>query len=187
VDRSRFLRHIRQLWEVHRHRMAPEIAEQVKSWRDSGVLTVCAERVVGLSGTDGGIVVVSQPRGQSSTRRTVVQHVIECTGPKTDFRTIGDPLIVQMRSSGLLHPDELGLGACIGNDGALINSDGVASDILYAMASLRKGSLWETTAVPEIRQQANDLSELLLSKVCLDRKHQAIVPNVDERKRLPHA
>jgi uncharacterized NAD(P)/FAD-binding protein YdhS len=178
ADRCRFLRHIRQLWEVHRHRMAPEIAEQVKNWRDSGVLTIGAERIVEVSGTDGGIAVVSRPRGQSNTRRTVVQRVIECTGPITDFRTIGDPLIVQMRSSGLLQPDELGLGARTGDDGALINSDGAASDVIYAMASLRKGSLWETTAVPEIRQQANDLSELLLSKICLDRKHQAIVPNV---------
>jgi uncharacterized NAD(P)/FAD-binding protein YdhS len=177
-DQCRFLRHIRQLWEVHRHRMAPEIAEQVKKWRDSGVLTVCAERIVEVCGTDGGIAVVSRPRGQSNTRRTVVQHVIQCTGPETDFRTIGDPLIVQMRSSGLLQPDELGLGARIGDDGALTNSDGVASDVLYAMASLRKGSLWETTAVPEIRQQANDLSDLLLSTICLDPKHQAIVPNV---------
>jgi uncharacterized NAD(P)/FAD-binding protein YdhS len=187
VDRSRFLRHIRQLWEVHRHRMAPEIAEQVKNWRDTGVLTVCAERVVELSGTAGGIAVVSRPRGQSTTRRTVVQHVIECTGPKTDFRTIGDPLIVQMRSSGLLHPDELGLGARIGDDGALVNCDGVASTILYAMTSLRKGTLWETTAVPEIRQQANDLSELLLRQISLDAKPEEILSQVDARKGLPHA
>lgn len=170
-DRCRFLRHIRQLWEVHRHRVAPEIAEQVKSWRNSGVLTVAAERVVELSGTAGGLAVVTRPRGQSKTKRTVVQHVIECTGPKTDFRTMRDPLIMQMRSSGLIRPDELGLGASVDDNGALLGSDGVASGILYSIASLRKGTLWETTAVPEIRRQAGELSELLMGKICcLDSK-----------------
>src|SRR6202035_223581 len=94
-------------------------------------------------------------------------------GPKTDFRSVRDPLIQQLRSAGILQADELGLGASVDLDGALLNHSGERSDCLYAIASLRKGLLWETTAVPEIRQQASDMAALLLRKLCPEHEQRS--------------
>ena len=41
--------------------------------------------------------------------------------------------------------------------GALIDSSGAAPGILWAIGPPRTGSLWESTAVPEIREQAASL------------------------------
>ena len=35
---------------------------------------------------------------------------------------------------------------------------------MYAMGPLLKGSLWETTAVPELRSQAMRIAEILLQR-----------------------
>jgi uncharacterized NAD(P)/FAD-binding protein YdhS len=62
----------------------------------------------------------------------------------------------------LVRPDPLFLGLDVSSDGALIDANGEASNLLYAIGPVRKGSLWETIAVPELRVQASDVSRLLL-------------------------
>jgi uncharacterized NAD(P)/FAD-binding protein YdhS len=47
----------------------------------------------------------------------------------------------------------------------LINEEGRASEMLYAIGPLRKAALWETTAVPEIRNQCSDLAERLIPQL----------------------
>jgi hydroxyacylglutathione hydrolase len=57
-----------------------------------------------------------------------------------------------------VRPDSLSLGLNTAKDGALIDAHGVSSKLLYALGPLRKGNLWESTAVPEIRVQAAELA-----------------------------
>ena len=47
----------------------------------------------------------------------------------------------------------------------MIDANGRAELPLYAMGALRKGALWETLAVPEIREQAVQLATRLLADV----------------------
>jgi len=53
------------------------------------------------------------------------------------------------------------LGLDVDGTGALIDRNGLRSEILYALGPVRKGTLWETTAVPEIRAQALHLARKL--------------------------
>jgi len=64
---------------------------------------------------------------------------------------------------GLARPDELSLGLDVTDDGNVLDAQGTASDFLYVVGPLRRGRLWETTAVPEIRVQVVELAELLLA------------------------
>jgi uncharacterized NAD(P)/FAD-binding protein YdhS len=64
----------------------------------------------------------------------------------------------------------------VADDGAVLDAEGNPSDFLYALGPLRKGNLWETIAVPEIRNQVSDLAKLL----CADR-----FPRQEEALRLP--
>ena len=89
---------------------------------------------------------------------------MNCTGPETDVRKIEDSLITNILWRGLINPDELGLGIQVTLDGQVIDSAGNTAENFYAMGALRKGRLWETTAVPELRAQAAALAERLLRR-----------------------
>ena len=45
ADQRRFVRHLKTLWEAHRHRMAPQVAQKVKQYREDGTLQVIAGRL----------------------------------------------------------------------------------------------------------------------------------------------
>ena len=57
AERARFLRHVRPWWDVHRHRLAPEIARRVELLLRLGRLTVGAGRVTAYRETPSGIEV----------------------------------------------------------------------------------------------------------------------------------
>ena len=64
----------------------------------------------------------------------------------------------------LVRPHPLFLGLDTAYTGALLDGGGVPSAFLYTVGPLQKGNLWETIAVPEIREQASELASHLLSR-----------------------
>ncbi|MEH2128692.1 hypothetical protein [Nostoc sp.] len=72
---------------------------------------------------------------------------------------------MNLRSHGLIRPNAIGLGLDTDIDGALYAADGNVSTLLYILGTPRKGDLWETIAVPELRVQAQELSEALLQSL----------------------
>ena|ERR1700690_1157286 len=104
-------------------------------------------------------------RKTRSPRLLRVDRVINCTGPEADCRRIDDPLMKSLLAEGFARPDPLFLGLDVNSDGALINRRGVTPHPLYAIGPARKGSLWETIAVPELRVQAAELADHLARKL----------------------
>ncbi|MDX6711169.1 MAG: hypothetical protein QOH96_2185 [Blastocatellia bacterium] len=160
-ERKRFLRHVRHYWEAHRHRMAPQVAAQITRMIDSGQLKIHTGRVQDYREEGAMVSVLFRNRLTPTDLTLRVGSVINCTGPDCDVRTINDPLMRQLREQGYIRPDPLGLGLDVAADGALINANGETSGTLYTVGALRKGNLWETTAVPEIRAQCTSLAQLL--------------------------
>ncbi|HEV7864624.1 MAG TPA: FAD/NAD(P)-binding protein [Acidimicrobiia bacterium] len=168
-ERARLQRHALRYWEVHRHRMAPEIAERIEGLRRSGRLQISAGRIVSVMPTPGGVAVTVRPRGgraagtASSSVEMVLRAgaVIRCTGPREDLDSVGDPLLDGLFAGGDIGPGPLGLGLAVDADGRLLDRMGEPSDTLWALGPLRRGALLETTAIPEIRQQAAALAQLL--------------------------
>jgi len=68
----------------------------------------------------------------------------------------GGPLLEAPLRRGTVTPEALGLGLEVEPDGALPGAPG-----LYAVGPLRRGRLWESTAIPELRLQAEALGRLL--------------------------
>ena len=93
-----------------------------------------------------------------------VARVINCTGPSLNLRDWSHPLIRDLLETGIARTDPLGLGLLTDNDGALIGRDGSASNVLFTLGPMRRGTLLETTAIPEIRQQAAGLARRLLAE-----------------------
>jgi uncharacterized NAD(P)/FAD-binding protein YdhS len=107
--------------------------------------------------------VTYRERKTGELQRLRVGRVINCTGPEADCRRIENPLLIDLVRQKMVRPDPLFLGLDVSGDGALINGHGEPSDFLYTLGPSRKGSLWETTAVPEIRGQASEMAKLLLA------------------------
>jgi uncharacterized NAD(P)/FAD-binding protein YdhS len=158
-ERARFLRHARPYWEVHRHRIAFEIHNIVSRLISEGRLTIRAGRITEYSEVGDHAVVVYRDRKNGTKQRLQVDRVINCTGSETDCRRIDDSLLTSLFLQGEARPDPLFLGLDVDSKGSVLNFNGAPSNSLFAIGPVKKGGLWETTAVPEIRKQAADLAE----------------------------
>ncbi len=156
-ERRRVVERIGRYWEVHRHRMAPQVARSVGDLERAGRLRFAAGRVTGVTAHRGGLRVhVLRPDGTASHVEAAV--VAGCTGPPPSLDA--HPLLARLAADGLCRPGPLGIGIATDPDGGVLTASGRAGG-LHALGSLRRGDLWETTAIPEIRAQAFDLAALL--------------------------
>jgi uncharacterized NAD(P)/FAD-binding protein YdhS len=159
-EKQSFQRHLKPYWEPHRHRMALEIGKRVASHLKAGRLSVLAGRVRGMSRIGGSIrlTIVSRDDGEYSLE---VDRIINCTGIMEDYAKSPRPLIRSMVADGIATANELCIGFRTDAHGALVNSIGETSKILFTLGPPRRGELFETTAVPEIRMQAQELARYL--------------------------
>jgi uncharacterized NAD(P)/FAD-binding protein YdhS len=162
-ERRRFLRHVRPYWDVHRHRVAPAIGTRLASQIKDGQIAIHAGRFKEYAEDVDGVDVTYFDRESRQLKRLRVDRVVNCTGPENDCRKVDDSLLTDLMRRKLARPDPLSLGLDVSPDGALIDAYGDVSDLLYAIGPVRKGSLWETIAVPELRVQVSELSRLLIA------------------------
>jgi uncharacterized NAD(P)/FAD-binding protein YdhS len=160
-DRARFLRHLRPLWDVHRHRMAPAVAAQIEAALAHRQLRVHAGRVVGCKLANDGVDVAFRPRGGGDPGALHVARVVNCSGLASDITKVTDPLVQSLLREGIARPDPLRLGLDVTLNGALRNQDGVASARLFAVGTLVRGVFWEVTAVPELRRKCETVARHL--------------------------
>ncbi|ARZ67341.1 hypothetical protein SMD11_1680 [Streptomyces albireticuli] len=146
-DRARFLGEDLRLWEVHRHRMPAAVAARIAEARRGGRLAVRAAEVTAAK-PDGDLLRVEFAGGDAVT----VGAVVNCTGPRNDARAARDPLLGSLLDGDLARPGPHGLGLGTGPDGRL--RGGRPGTRMWTLGAPRRGELWETTAVPEIRTQA---------------------------------
>ena len=160
-ERARFLRHLRPWWDVHRHRMAPEIAQAVDGWRADGRLEVAAGRLQAFTPEAGGVRVQWRPRGERGSGSLTVRHVVNCTGPQTHPARAHAPLLRRLTETGAVRPDGFGLGVDADEEGRVIRADGAAHPRLWILGPPAKAALWEVVAAPEIRVQAVEIADRL--------------------------
>lgn len=151
--RRRFLRHLRPWWDVHRHRMAPAIADRIEAMRSSGRLRVFAARIGQTAARPAGVDVTWRPRGGLALERLRVARIVNCTGAGAATSEARDPLIRALVDQGAARLDTLGLGLEVDGECRLIGRGGEADPRLYAIGPITRGSFWETNAVPDIRNQ----------------------------------
>jgi uncharacterized NAD(P)/FAD-binding protein YdhS len=164
-EQRRFVRHVRPYWDVHRHRVAPEIADLLDDMRSDGLVRLHTGTVTQYSESDHRAEVHYWDRGTRTEKTLRVDRVINCSGSETDCRSIDESFITSLVVQGFARPDRLFLGIDVNAHGALIDYKGMPSHRLYAIGPVRKGCFWETTAVPEIRVQAAALAEHLAGHV----------------------
>ncbi|WP_292085052.1 MULTISPECIES: FAD/NAD(P)-binding protein [unclassified Brevundimonas] len=158
AERARFLRHLRPWWDVHRHRIAPEIAAALEALIAEGRLSVRAGRVraTEVSG-DAATLTVNAPGGAVQT--LTAQWLIDCTGPGHSAATT--PLTAALIAEGRARLDPLKLGLDLDETGRILHADGTVDPDLYVLGPPARAALWETIAVPDLRQRIEQLSQAL--------------------------
>jgi uncharacterized NAD(P)/FAD-binding protein YdhS len=164
-DRRRFLRHLRPWWDVHRHRMAAEVADRIDAARASGQLRILVGRVLDYMPQRERVEVLYKPRGLDRVDDIEIARVVNCAGPGADYDRVSDPLIRSLLRDGVVRPDPLRLGLDVTANCALLNKDGAISRRLFAIGPVTKGAFWEMTAVPDIRRQTEKLAEYMAGLV----------------------
>ena len=165
-ERRRFHRHLRFYWQIHRHRMPQEAATKIHSMRWGGRVLDHSGRIVEASiENDSRLRVRVALRGGRDDLSLEVARLINCTGPSANLRDWPHSLIHDLLATGIVRTDPLGLGLLTDNDGALIGRDGAQSNVVFTLGPMRRGTLLETTAIPEIREQAASLARRLLAQI----------------------
>jgi uncharacterized NAD(P)/FAD-binding protein YdhS len=159
-EKQRFVRLLRHLWGVARHRLPLHIHDQLQQWQIKGELQVLAGRVQGIEPSAQGYQVLYQH--QQTEYKLTVSQIINCTGPETDLSQLKQGLFAQLLQQGLIKQDELKLGIQVNPETYQVrDAQGEAQVGFYAIGPLLRAELWESTAVNELRQQALQLAQQL--------------------------
>ena len=152
--RRTFLAEHARTWDVHRHRMPPVTAGRLAEIDDAGRLERHQGTLESVRTTATGVEVTL-----SGGTTLEVAAVVNCTGPVGALSH--DPLLTALARHGLVRPGPAGLGIDTADDGRVL---GVLPSTMpfFALGSLPRGNLWETTAMPEIREQAYDVAQTVM-------------------------
>lgn len=160
-DQDRFIRRLAPYWDAHRHRLPVECASEINTLRDTGSLRILRGCIRRVRRTKSGLTCELQSHGSISYDTLHADAIVLCTGPDPDPRRWNSPLIDQLINDGLVNPEANGLGLQTTDSGLLIGRGAVVQHRLSTLGPLRRGSLWESTAVPEIAAQAAHLGRHL--------------------------
>ena len=151
-ERQRLLWRLMPYWNVARHRMPPEVADAIEGLVERGTLDLGAGTVISATETNGWIWV------QFNSGPVRVKHFINATGPSCNWKQAKVPLVESAVLNGLAELDPLGQGVLVDEEG---RTDPTGE--ILAIGPICRGCRLETTAMPEIRVQADRAAELLLA------------------------
>jgi len=156
ADKARFLRHLRPFWDTHRHRAAPPVGAAIAGEIEAGSLQVRAGKLVAIEDQAGEARVTYRPRGASELETLAVQLILDVRGVGRVADTT-DPLLRNLIDRGLVQAGPFGLGLAVHPDLTVMGTAETPAR-LWTLGPLLRGTYWECTAVPDIRNQAVDLA-----------------------------
>lgn len=165
-ERRRFLRHAKAFWDVHRHRLAPQLHARLTKALESGALRLVAGRIGDVRQAPDGLAVSLRKRPTGGRERTEteelrVARIYDCTGVVRDLGAGSLAVVRALIGNGLARTDPLRLGLDVTTQCAVVDASGAASDRIFALGPLTRGVFFEIEAVPDIRVQAAWLAALL--------------------------
>lgn len=159
AEKRIFMSRLRHLWGVARHRIPLHIHDKLQQLRIEGRLHIVSGKLLDIIENEGNITAMYYDKKEKQTARLVVSRVINCTGPETDLIKLEDNYLKNALLKGIICQDELKLGINADPDTfEALNPEGKIQPGLYIMGSNLKGLLWESTAVSELRVQAEKIA-----------------------------
>jgi uncharacterized NAD(P)/FAD-binding protein YdhS len=161
-EKKYFKQHLSRYWNVARHRMPPEAAAVIERMQSKGALEIRSGRLFDIR-HDGKVFRIGSSLG-GETHYAEAEVLVNCIGSESNFSRIDKEFVRNLIARRHIRNDELDLGIMAAPDGRVVGKIGKYSDVVFTLGTALKGTLWETTAIPEIRTQARDLALRLLEK-----------------------
>jgi uncharacterized NAD(P)/FAD-binding protein YdhS len=163
-EKQQFLKYLRHLWGSIRHRVPAKMHGFIEGMYAQKRVFTYKGNVAALSEKDGVVNVTLNCDGV--LKHVQVQRIINCTGPEGNLKLSANELLKNLEKRGIIYPDELNMGVNANpENGSVIAHDGHYKNNLFVIGSNLKGILWESTAVPELRVQAQKLAGHLIENI----------------------
>ena len=156
--RARFLEHARPWWDIHRHRIAPEVAARFAAMVADGQIEIIAGRILTTRRVGEDVEVVLRRRGARAEESLSAARVISCRGVTSSPDGSANPLVRSLFAEGLARVDPLRIGIEVAPDCAIVDREGRASQRLFAIGPMSQAAFWEIVAIPDIRLQTAALA-----------------------------
>lgn len=161
-DQRRFLRHVVRPWDVHRHRIAPEVHATLQALLDRGQLRLHRGRLDTVMDEGRRLRITTHTR-DGRTDEFDVDYVVNATGVEMRAQTMRNPLLHDLLGRGHAQPGPHGIGLKAARDGRMVDAEGRPQPRIFILGSLRIGCVWESIAIPELRGQAETAVRELLA------------------------
>lgn len=161
AEKRYFMQHLSRYWNVARHRMPAEAAAVLDEMRTNGKLEILRGRLKAIDATDAGFDITFTTDGVEEHASANI--LVNCIGSQANFAKIESTFVENLIDRNHIRNDELSQGIAASPDGRVVNKNGEFSEVVYTLGTALRGTLWETTAIPEIRTQARDLALRLLA------------------------
>ncbi|MER9877119.1 FAD/NAD(P)-binding protein [Mesorhizobium sp. M0195] len=162
AEQRQVVRHLRALWDVHRFRVAPQIAAVLDRRAAEGRLSYRAASIVGAEQVDGCIRVRQRLRGQRSLVVDAFDSVIVTTGPAHADILRTNTAIAALERMGLVRLDPIGLGLDTDSQGRAVGTSGRPTDSIFVSGPLARGSVGELMGIPEVTAHAERIAAEIL-------------------------
>lgn len=159
-QQNQFLRLVRPYWDSLRHRIPNKSYKAVQKLKEYARLKIIRGGYAGFNETSEGIYL--RLRGNKSDIGPF-SRIYDCKGLWSNINKVNDPLIKNIIKDNIAIPDRHKLGIKTEPNGKVLNTNLNSLQGLYTLGTLRRGQLWESVAVRELRQQAKDIASSVLS------------------------
>lgn len=157
-ERARFLRHALPWWNIHRHRVAPDVFAGFEKLVLDGIVRFHAGFLKSLEAREGRLIAGYRVRAKREIAEIRADWLVNCTGMERAGIS-HSPLLKEMSRFQLIVPDPLGLGIQVNAASEVTAPSRISPARLFAVGALTAGQFWEITAVPDIRVQAKAVAE----------------------------
>lgn len=165
-EKRTFMARLRHLWGMARHRIPTNVHDLLQQLRIEGRLKILSGRLINIEEQAGTIVVDFYDKRQNSNRQIQVSRVINCTGPDTDLMNMEQNFLQHCFQKGIVSQDKLKLGIRTDTETyQVVDAKGDKHTNIFTIGSNLRGELWESTAVNELRTQAELLANYLLKQI----------------------
>ncbi|WP_241630339.1 FAD/NAD(P)-binding protein [Rosenbergiella nectarea] len=162
TEQRRFSRHLRPWWDVHRYRLAPQVAAVVDDLLATGQLQINAARLLSVRGVSEQLELTLGLR-QGGLTKLLVDKVILTTGPAHQQLIASQPLLTSLQSQGLITADPLGLGIAVNPQSQTLSPTGVTQPNLFVVGPAARGRFGELMGLPQVAEHAEFIAKQLIA------------------------
>lgn len=159
-ERRRLVHRLRSFWDVHRFRIAPQVAAVLDHAQREGRLRLIAASLASSRPERAGLAVSYRPRGGRTIESRSFDIVLNTTGPAHRAVVEREP-VRSLYEAGLVALDRVGLGLHVDAEHRALRRDGSVVPDLFIAGPLARGTFGELMGLPQVTAHAELVAGVL--------------------------